>query len=113
MDGYFSMGKSSSGDVSNCPASGTTTGLNATGVTLVVSGTESVTCNGVAASAFCLGAGYNTVDLTAPTSGATRGPRRHRPAIVELIGSQVTLSGGSAETSTWSGLGGGTVALVK
>jgi Putative Flp pilus-assembly TadE/G-like len=164
MDGYFAMGASSGGNVSNCPtASFPSTGLNAVGVTLVVSGTQSVTCNGVASTAFCLGAGYSTVDLTAPTSGATEdlaviGPQSasytsgaafttgatnteisgafyfpHGPvtmsggaaladtgnssACLELIGSEVSLSGGSAAASTCTGLGGSstgsTVALVQ
>lgn len=73
IDGYFALGKSSGGDVSSCPAAGTTTGLNALAVSLVISGTSSVTCNGTVASAFCLGAGYSTVNLTAPGSGSTDG----------------------------------------
>lgn len=152
INGYFAMGASSGGDVSNCPTGGTTTGLNALGVTLVISGASSVTCNGVASSSFCLGAGYSTVDLTAPSSGSTanlavigpqsstnttvaafttgasntrisgtfyypRGPLTmsgaaslhdtvDTSACLELIASQVTLSGGSAAGSTCAGLGG-------
>jgi hypothetical protein len=68
INGYFALGASSGGDVSNCPTSGTTTGLSALDVTLVIAGASTVTCNGVATSAFCLGAGYSTVDLTAPSS---------------------------------------------
>jgi Flp pilus assembly protein TadG len=71
INGYFALGASSGGDVSNCPASGTTTGLSALAVTLVISGIQTVGCNGVSSSTFCLGAGYSTVVLTAPSSGST------------------------------------------
>jgi hypothetical protein len=71
VNGYVALGNGGGGDVSNCPTAGTTTGLNALGVTLVISGTSTVTCGGVASSSFCLGAGYATVDLTAPSAGGT------------------------------------------
>ena len=72
VNGYVALGNASGGDVSNCPTSGTTTGLSALGVTLVISGTSTTSCGGTT-SAFCLGAGYNTVKLTAPTSSSTLG----------------------------------------
>jgi len=157
INGYFAIGAS---------AGGTT--FTALGVTMVVSGTSTVTCNGVASSAFCLGAGYSTVKLTAPTSTSTLGSGTAGLAVIgpqsssntsvaafttgatntqvsgafyfpngqvtmsgaatlhdtvdsgaclELIGSQVTLSGGSATGSTCAGLGTGstgtTVNLVQ
>jgi hypothetical protein len=164
VNGYVALGNGGGGDVSNCPTTGTTTGLTALDVTLVVSGTSTVSCGGVASSAFCLGAGYATVDLTAPTSGGTAnlaviGPQSSSNtsvaafttgasntrvsgafyfpngavtmsgaaalhdtvdtgACLELIGSQVTLGGGSAAASSCTGLGGGsslgtTVSLVQ
>ena len=39
VNGYVALGNSGGGDVSNCPTSGTTTGLTGLGVTLVISGT--------------------------------------------------------------------------
>jgi hypothetical protein len=72
VNGYVALGNSGGGDVSNCPTSGTTTGLTGLEVTLVVSGASTVSCNSIA-SAFCLGAGFSTVNLTAPTSSSTLG----------------------------------------
>jgi hypothetical protein len=171
VNGYVALGNGSGGDVSNCPTSGTTTGLTGLGVTLVLSGTSTVTCGSIS-SAFCLGAGYSTVNLTAPTSSSTLGSTTAGLAVVgpqtssytgaatftsgatntrisgafyfpngqiymsggatlhdtnsadasfsclELIGTQVTLTAGSALGSTCSGLGGSSsggasVALVQ
>jgi hypothetical protein len=173
VNGYVALGNSSGGNVSNCPTSGTTTGLNATGVTLVISGTSTVTC-GSTTSAFCLGAGYGAcppnecVVLTAPTSSSSLGSSTANLAVIgpqsssdtgaatftsgatdtqisgafyfpngqiymsggatlhdtidsgsclELIGTQVTLTAGSALGSTCTGLGSGstgtTVSLVQ
>jgi Putative Flp pilus-assembly TadE/G-like len=160
INGYFALGASSGGDVGNCPATGATTGLNALGVTLVVSGANTVTCNGVASSAFCLGAGYSTVNLTAPNASSALGSSTANLAVIgpqsstntaaaafttgasntqisgafyfpdgpvtmsgaaalhdtadtnaclELIGSQVTLGGGSAAASTCAGLSSGSL----
>jgi hypothetical protein len=72
VNGYVAAGNGSGGDASGCPTTGTTTGLTALGVTLVISGTSTVSC-GSTASAFCLGAGFNTVKLTAPTSSSALG----------------------------------------
>jgi len=168
VNGYVAAGNGSGGDVSGCPTTGTTTGLTALGVTLVISGTSTVSC-GSTASAFCLGAGFSTVKLTAPTSSSALGSSTAGLAVIGpqsssntataafttgatntqisgafyfpngavtmsgaatlsdsvdasaclmLIGSQVTLSNGSAAGSTCVGLGsattgGGTVALVQ
>ncbi len=167
VKGYVAFGNGGGGDVSNCPTSGTTTGLSGLGVTLVISGAATVSCNSVA-SAFCLGAGYSTVNLTAPTSSSTLGSSTAGLAVIGpqsssstaaavftsgatntrvsgafyfpngavsmsgaatlhdtvdanaclmLVGSQVTLSAGSAAGTTCSGLGGSssgtTIALVQ
>jgi hypothetical protein len=167
INGYVAVGNGGGGNVSNCPATGTTTGLTGLGVTLVVSGASTVSCGGTT-SAFCLGAGYSTVDLTAPTSSSTLGGSTANLAVVgpqsstntaaaafttgatntrisgafcfphgavtmsgaatlhdtvdtnaclELIGSQVTLSAGSAAGTSCVGLGSGslgtTVSLVQ
>ena len=166
VNGYIAFGNGG-GDVSNCPTSGTTTGLTALGVTLVVSGASTVTC-GSTTSAFCLGAGFSTVKLTAPTSSSTLGSSTAGLAVVgpqsssntaaasfvngasntqvsgafyfpngpvfmsgaatlhdtvdsgaclELIGTQVTATAGTAAGSTCAGLGSGstgtTIGLVK
>jgi hypothetical protein len=81
VNGYVALGNSGGGDVSNCPTSGTTTGLTGLGVTLVISGTTTVSC-GSLASAFCLGAGFSTIDLTAPTSSSTLGSSTAGLAVV-------------------------------
>jgi hypothetical protein len=89
VDGSVSLGNGGGGDASNCPTSGTTTGLTALGVTIVVggarittpSGASPVSCGSIS-STFCVGAGYNTVKLTAPTSGST--------AQLAVIGPQTT-----------------------
>lgn len=167
INGYVALGNSSGGDVSNCPTSGTTTGLTGLEVTLVISGASAVSC-GSTASAFCLGAGYSRVTLTAPTSSSTLGSSTAGLAVIGpqsssntaaavftsgatntrisgafyfpngpvsmsggaalhdtvdasaclmLIGSQITLSAGSAAGTTCTGLGGSssgaTVALVQ
>jgi Flp pilus assembly protein TadG len=169
INAYVAFGNSGGGDVSSCPASGTTTGLTALEVSLVVSGASTISCNGVASSAFCFGAGYSTVKLTAPTSSSTFGSSMASLAVIgpqsssnhavaafttgatdtrvsgafyfpngevrmtgaaslhdtvdvnaclQLIGSQVTLSAGTATGSSCAGLGGSggsgvTVALVQ
>jgi hypothetical protein len=166
VNGYVALGNGNGGDVQNCPASGTTTGLTGLEVTLVVSGASSVSCGGTS-STFCLGAGYSTVKLTAPTSSSAFGSSTANLAVIgptanvaagavftagatdtrisgafyfpvgpvtmsgaaalhdtvdaeaclQLIGSQITLSGGAVAGSTCAGLGGGgsgtTVALVE
>ncbi len=92
INGYVALGNSSGGNVSNCPASGVTTGLNASGVTLVISGASTVTC-GSTSSAFCLGAGYSSVILTAPTSSSTLGSST---AGLAVIGPQSSTNTGAA-----------------
>ena len=68
VNGYASFGAGSGGDVSGCPTSDALTGLTALNVSLILSGATTTTCNGLAGAAFCLGAGYAHVTLTAPTS---------------------------------------------
>lgn len=97
VNGYVAFGNGGGGDVSNCPTSGTTTGLTALGVTLVVSGASTVTC-GSTTSAFCLGAGFSTVKLTAPTSSSTLGSST---AGLAVVGPQS--SGNSAAASFVNG----------
>lgn len=97
VNGYFALGASSGGDVNNCPTNGTTTGLSALDVTLVISGSSTVTCNGVATSAFCLGAGYSTVDLTAPTSSS---PLGSSTASLAVIGPQSSTNTAAAAFTT-------------
>jgi hypothetical protein len=169
VTGYINFG-GGGGDVSNCLTSNTTTGLSGAGVTLVAGGTGAsgtVTCGSIT-SAFCLGSGYNTVTLTAPTSTSTLGSSTAGLAVIgpqsstnsagagftngasntqisgafyfpngpiymsgaatlhdtvdassclELIGTTVTSSAGSALGSTCAGLGTGstgtTIGLVK
>jgi hypothetical protein len=73
VSGYAAFGASSGGNVSNCPTSGTSTGLNALGVSLILGGSSTVSCSGVSSTAFCLGAGYSSVILVAPTGTSTLG----------------------------------------
>ena len=92
VNGYIALGNAGGGDVSDCPTSGTTTGLSALGVTLVISGTNTVSCGGTT-SAFCLGAGYSTVNLTAPTTSSTLGSTT---AGLAVIGPQSSSNTGAA-----------------
>jgi hypothetical protein len=66
MTGYFAAGATAGGNVNGV-------GVAGSGVTIVYGGAypgtfsaSSPTCAG---AGFCIGAGYSTVDLTAPTSG--------------------------------------------
>jgi hypothetical protein len=88
--GYAAFGAGSGGNVGNCPTSGTTTGVGGLGVTLVLGGTSSVTCSGISNTAFCLGAGYSSVNLVAPTSSATVGSNTAGLAVVGPTSSGVT-----------------------
>jgi hypothetical protein len=152
FNGYFALGASSGGDVT---CGGSAIGLAASSVTLVISGTSTVTCASLAA-AFCVGAGFSHVSITAPTTGtssylAVIGPTSSSNTAaavltagasntsvsgvfyfpygqvslsggaslgsgtgqcLELIGSEITLSGGTAVGTTCSGLGGGGSSLV-
>ncbi len=70
VNGYIGLGANGGGDVT---CGGTDLGLSGTGVTLVASGAQLIpggTCSGLS---FCIAAGFNSVTLTAPSSGATAG----------------------------------------
>ncbi|HEY5411888.1 MAG TPA: hypothetical protein VIJ94_14295 [Caulobacteraceae bacterium] len=154
ITGYMDLGGSAGGDVS---CNGTTVGMSGTGVTIVLGGSSTPASGTCAGQAFCLAAGYNNVNLTAPTSGTTQGLVIVGPAsatggaafaegaantslsgalyfpqgaitlsggasvggsagqCLELIGTQVTLSGGTAAASNCVSGGGGTtrIALVQ
>ncbi len=163
VNGYVGLGTNGGGDVT-CTVNGSsqTLGMYGNGVTFVVSGNSTVTCNSLMAS-FCISAGYGHVTVTAPTSGtyanlAVVGPTSGNTssavfnsgasntaiagafyyphgtsdlsgsatlhdtgdpnACLELIGAEVTVSGGGAAGSSCAGLTGSvagspTVALVK
>lgn len=97
INGYAAFGASSGGNVGNCPTSGTTTGVYGAGVTLVLSGTTTTSCNGLSSAAFCLGAGFSTVVLTAPTSSSTLGSGAAGLAVVGPTSSTLT---GAADFTT-------------
>jgi hypothetical protein len=66
VNGYIALGGSGGGDVS---CWGSTIGMNATDVTFVTAGINTPGSGTCAGEAFCIGAGYGHVTLTAPTSG--------------------------------------------
>jgi hypothetical protein len=151
VTGYVDLGGAGGGDVT---CNGTSVGMNGSGVTWVIGGSStpaSGTCTG---QAFCVGAGYSNVAMTAPTSGPTAGLVVIGPAsntggalfsegasntslsgafyfpqgaislsggasvgggtgqCLELIGTQVTLSGGTAAASNCVGGGAGNVKIA-
>ena len=67
---YVGIGVSGGGDVS---CNGVTVGVSAAGVTFVIGATSTVTCADGSNQAFCIGAGYAHVTITAPTSGSMQG----------------------------------------
>ena len=152
IDGYMAFGANSGGNV-NCW--GNWIGVQAVGVTFFVSGSTTA-CEG--GRAFCVGAGYSSVTITAPTTGdmaklAVVGPASPNTAgalfsagasntsvsgafyfptgpvdlsggaglgngtgqCLQLVGSRVTMNGGSALASSCvnSATSGGSVALVQ
>ena len=88
---YMSLGGSNGGNVT---CWGTSTGMSASGVTMVVGG------NMLDASgrAFYVGAGYSNVTLTAPTSGTTQGLAVIGPTSSSNTGS-AAFNEGSSNTS--------------
>ena len=68
VTGYVALGGSGGGDVT---CDGATVGMIGNGVTFVIGGAATPSSGTCAGRAFCVGAGYNTVSLTAPTTGAT------------------------------------------
>ena len=67
---YVGIGVSGGGDVS---CNGSTVGVSAVGVTFVIRASATVTCSDGANQAFCIGAGYGRVTISAPTSGPLQG----------------------------------------
>jgi hypothetical protein len=65
--GYVGIGAINGGTVT---CNGTTIGVSASAVTLVIGGNSTVSCSGPT-TAFCVEGGYSNVILTAPTSGST------------------------------------------
>lgn len=155
VTGYFALGNQGGGMV-NCQ--GVNTSLLAENVTLVINGGAAPTSGTCAGQAFCAGAGYNGMVLSAPTAGsyaglAIMGPQTagnirgalltsgasggrisgaiyfpHGPIqlsggagvaggsdCLQLIGSRITLSGGTSAASECveSGSSGGRVALIQ
>ena len=68
VNGYIGLGANGGGDVT---CSGSTVGMNGTGVTLVTSGASTMSSGSCSGLSFCIAAGYNNVTLTAPAAGAT------------------------------------------
>ena len=139
VNGYIGLGANGGGDVT---CSGSTVGMNGTGVTLVTSGASTMSSGSCSGLSFCIAAGYNNVTLTAPAAGTTaslvvigpstatagaaltegasntsvsgafyfpRGPislsggasiGNGPNQCLELIGTQVSLSGGTTAAST-------------
>ncbi len=64
---YIAFGANSGGDVS---CNGSTIGVSGTGVTLVMAGQSTVSGSSCTAAAFCEGAGFSNISLSAPTTGA-------------------------------------------
>ena len=73
VNGYVGLGVNNGGDVT-CTINGTSTtlGMYGNGVTFVVGGASTATCDSLAAS-FCITNGYGHVTVTAPTSGSYSG----------------------------------------
>lgn len=68
VNGYIGLGANGGGDVT---CSGSTVGMNGTGVTLVTSGASTMSSGSCSGLSFCIAAGYSNVALTAPASGTT------------------------------------------
>ena len=141
---YLALGAGGGGAVT---CGGTSIGMKAIGVTIVIGGNTTVSCSSVT-TAFCVAGGYSNVTLTAPTTGSTTniavlGPTTSTNSAgavltagatgasiagafyfpygqfnmsggasvggggcLEVIASQVTLSGGTAVASACTGLAG-------
>jgi hypothetical protein len=68
VNGYIGLGVNGGGDVT---CGGVDLGMSGTGVTLVTSGAEVINGGACDGMSFCIAAGFNSVTLTAPSSGAT------------------------------------------
>ncbi len=70
--GVFNIGASGGGNVANC--GGASVGIDAANATLVIGAQSGVALSGSCGNtAFCVGAGFSSVVINAPTSGATAG----------------------------------------
>jgi Flp pilus assembly protein TadG len=115
INGYMAL---ASGGATTC--NGTSVGLSGSGVTLVLSGTSTPSSGTCSGRAFCIGAGFTNVTLTAPTSGTTAklvviGPAANTAGALFTGGaSGVNLSGvfyfpsGQISLSGGAGVGNGT-----
>jgi Flp pilus assembly protein TadG len=117
VTGYVSIGGNGGG---NATCAGSTFGVQGTNVTLVIGGSTVPKNGGCQSEAFCITAGYSTVNLTGPSSGslaglAVVGPQSNSNGALFTAGaSNTTLSGalyfpnGPIAMSGGAGLGGGT-----
>ncbi len=64
--GYIALGAGGGGDVS---CNGSSVGFSGTNVTIAIAGASTSTTSPCSGAAFCLGAGYSNVSLSAPTTG--------------------------------------------
>lgn len=154
VTGYVALGASNGGDVT---CNGQDIGAEGNGVSFIIGASTTLSSGICAGQAFCVGAGYSNVSLTAPTSGATAdflviGPTTasnkagatftegasgtslsgifylpNGPVslsggasvgngsgqCLELIGSQVTLSGGTTLASTCTGVNQTAISTVE
>jgi hypothetical protein len=94
IDGYASFGATNGGNIT---CDGVSTGIRGTNVTLVLSGKATATGN-CAGFVFCVGAGYSTVILTAPTTGTMKNLAIIGPTSVAVTGG-ATLNQGAANAS--------------
>jgi Flp pilus assembly protein TadG len=68
VTGYVGLGANGGGDVT---CNGVDVGVSGTGVTFVDGASSTPTSGSCSGQAFCVAAGYNNINLTAPTSGTT------------------------------------------
>ena len=116
VTGYVSIGGNGGG---NATCAGSTFGVQGANVTLVIGGSTTPKNGACQGEAFCITAGYSTVNLTGPSSGALAGlavvgPQGNSNGALFTAGaSNTTLSGalyfpkGPIAMSGGAGLGGG------
>lgn len=95
IDGYMALGASGGGNVT---CDGETIGVLARDVTIVLSGKTTPVSGSCAGKAFCIGAGYGSVVLKAPTSGsmmnlAVIGPSANTSGATVTEGGNAQISG--------------------
>jgi Flp pilus assembly protein TadG len=91
---YLSLGNSGGGAVT---CGGQSIGIKASGVSLIIGGNATVSCDGTVA--FCIAGGYSNVTLTAPTIGST--------ANLAVVGP--TVSGNTAGATLKAGASGASI----